>query len=95
MNTRGVPANPANSVPLRTGSLASHAISADLGRRPADEVDERHPTQAPLGLDPSNPLGYHYHKVCPSRGPIGHCDFRSLEPMTVPSSCTRDDGDHW
>ena len=96
MNTRGMTVNPVNSVALRAGSLAIAAISAGPRRRPADAADEGHPTRAPLSLDPSNPLGCHHHRVCPSRGPIGYCDFRSLEPTTVPFGCTRerDDGDH-
>ena len=77
MNTRGMTVNPVNSVALRAGSLAIAAISAGPRRRPADAADEGHPTRAPLSLDPSNPLGCHHHRVCPSRGPIGYCSAPS------------------
>lgn len=94
MNTRGAIVNLVNSATLRAGSLASESISARPRTRLAAVTDEGCPTPAPRNLDLSNPLGCKYHKVCPSRGPIDYCDFRSLEPMTLPFDCTRDDGDH-
>lgn len=93
MNARGAAFNPVDGVDVQAGSLAAAAISAGLRRRPADGG---YRTRSPLSLDTANPLGCHYHTVCPSRGPIGYCDVCSLEPTTLPFGCTRDrdDGDH-
>lgn len=47
---------------------------------PSIAVLDIYPAQPLPTAEGSNPLGCKHHRVCPSRGPIGTCDFRVFDP---------------